>query len=183
MQRNKIAQRIKSLPPVAYMLVVLIVIFSVMSPNYLTLMNFKNVLIQATPLMIVAFGQTCIVLTQGTDLSLGAQVSFVTVFTVWMALRGIQLPALQLEAWDDCCKGKYSSFHRDLWNAEYTEQPFVTVGCRLFYLFSKFYIPYHYGDHDYWNTAYGMGRCIGIYHGVGGTEQDQVWNQYPWTGR
>ena len=46
----------KSLPPVAYMLVVLIVIFSVMSPNYLTLMNFKNVLIQATPLMIVAFG-------------------------------------------------------------------------------------------------------------------------------
>ena len=64
MQRNKIAQRIKSLPPVAYMLVVLIVIFSVMSPNYLTLMNFKNVLIQATPLMIVAFGQTCIVLTQ-----------------------------------------------------------------------------------------------------------------------
>ena len=68
MQRNKIAQRIKSLPPVAYMLVVLIVIFSVMSPNYLTLMNFKNVLIQATPLMVVAFGQTCIVLTQGTDL-------------------------------------------------------------------------------------------------------------------
>ena len=58
MQRNKIVQRMKSLPPVAYMLVVLIsVIFSVMSPNYLTLMNFKNVLIQATPLMIVAFGQ------------------------------------------------------------------------------------------------------------------------------
>ena len=193
MQRNKIAQRIKSLPPVAYMLVVLIVIFSVMSPNYLTLMNFKNVLIQATPLMIVAFGQTCIVLTQGTDLSLGAQVSFVTVFTVWMALRGIQLPAAMLLAILSTtlvgvvngvivAKGSIPPFI-DLWNAEYTEQPFVTVGCRLFYLFSKFYIPYHYGDHDYWNTAYGMGRCIGIYHGVGGTEQDQVWNQYPWTGR
>ena len=98
MQGNKITQRIKGLPPVAYMLVVLIVIFSVMSPNYLTLMNFKNVLIQATPLMIVAFGQTCIVLTQGTDLSLGAQVSFVTVFTVWMALWGIPLPAAMLLA-------------------------------------------------------------------------------------
>ena len=48
--------------------------------------------------MIVAFGQTCIVLTQGTDLSLGAQVSFVTVFTVWMALRGIPLPAAMLLA-------------------------------------------------------------------------------------
>ena len=33
MQRNKIVQRMKSLPPVAYMLVVLIVIFSVMSPK------------------------------------------------------------------------------------------------------------------------------------------------------
>ena len=41
MQGNKITQRIKGLPPVAYMLVVLIVIFSVMSPNYLTLMNLK----------------------------------------------------------------------------------------------------------------------------------------------
>ena len=178
MQRNKIAQRIKSLPPVAYMLVVLIVIFSVMSPNYLTLMNFKNVLIQATPLMIVAFGQTCIVLTQGTDLSLGAQVSFVTVFTVWMGNPASGCNAARrfihythwCGEWRDCCKRKYSSLHRDLWNAEYTEQPFVTVGCRLFYLFSKFYIPYHYRDHDYGNTAYGLGRCIGIYHGVGGTE-------------
>ena len=81
----------KSIPPVAYMLVVIIVVFSFMDPHYLSFSNFRNVLIQSTPLMIVAFAQTCIVLTQGTDLSLGAQVSFVTVFTVFLAQHGIIL--------------------------------------------------------------------------------------------
>lgn len=84
-------ERLKRIPPVAYMLIVIIVVFSFLDPNYLSFSNFKNVLIQATPLMILAFGQTCIVLTQGTDLSLGAQVSFVTVFTVFLAQRGIIL--------------------------------------------------------------------------------------------
>ena len=91
MQKTSIQQRMKSIPPVAYMLVVIIVVFSFMDPHYLSFSNFRNVLIQSTPLMIVAFAQTCIVLTQGTDLSLGAQVSFVTVFTVFLAQHGIIL--------------------------------------------------------------------------------------------
>lgn len=91
-------QRIKNIPPVAYMLVVIIIVFSFMDPHYLSFSNFRNVLIQATPLMIVAFGQTCIVLTQGTDLSLGAQVSFVTVFTVFLAQHGIILEVAMLIA-------------------------------------------------------------------------------------
>lgn len=91
MQKLDRKQRIKNIPPVAYMLVVIIVVFSFMDPHYLSFSNFRNVLIQATPLMILAFGQTCIVLTQGTDLSLGAQVSFVTVFTVFMAQKGLPL--------------------------------------------------------------------------------------------
>jgi len=82
MQTSNFKQRIKKVPPVAYMLIIIIAIFSFMEPHYLSFSNFRNVLIQSTPLMIVAFGQTCIVLTQGTDLSLGAQVSFVTVLTV-----------------------------------------------------------------------------------------------------
>lgn len=91
MQKTSAMNRVKAIPPVVYMLVVLIVVFSILEPNYLAFSNFRNVLIQSTPLMIVAFGQTCIILTQGTDLSLGAQVSFVTVFTVYMAQRGIPL--------------------------------------------------------------------------------------------
>lgn len=91
MQKASMKQKIKNIPPVAYMLIVIIAVFSFMDPHYFSFSNFKNVLIQATPLMILAFGQTCIVLTQGTDLSLGAQVSFVTVFTVFLAQRGIIL--------------------------------------------------------------------------------------------
>jgi len=86
-------ERLKILPPVTWMLVLIIIVFSLSTPNYFTFSNMKNVLIQSTPLMILAFGQTCIVLTQGTDLSLGAQVSFVTVMSVFLAGKGVPLVA------------------------------------------------------------------------------------------
>ncbi len=92
MKGSTIASRIRKIPPVAYMLVILIVVFSILSPNYFTFSNFRNILIQSTPLMILAFGQTLVVLTQGTDLSLGAQASFTTVFAVWLATKGLPLP-------------------------------------------------------------------------------------------
>lgn len=98
MEKASVKQRLKSIPPVAYMLIVIIAVFSFMDPHYFSFTNFRNVLIQSTPLMILAFGQTCIVLTQGTDLSLGAQVSFVTVFTVFLAQRGIILEVAMIIA-------------------------------------------------------------------------------------
>lgn len=88
---NSMRLRLKALPPVSWMLIFIIIVFSLSSPNYLSLSNFRNILIQATPLLIVAFAQTCIVLTQGTDLSLGAQVSFVTVMIVYLAKRGVPI--------------------------------------------------------------------------------------------
>lgn len=91
MKTDKVKQSLKKVPPVAYMLIIIVTVFSILEPRYFSFSNFKNVLIQSTPLMILAFAQTCIVLTQGTDLSLGAQVSFVTVFTVFLAQRGIIL--------------------------------------------------------------------------------------------
>ena len=98
MEKASVKQRLKNIPPVAYMLIVIITVFSCMYPPYFSFSNFRNVLIQSTPLMILAFGQTCIVLTQGTDLSLGAQVSFVTVFTVFLAQRGIILEVAMIIA-------------------------------------------------------------------------------------
>lgn len=91
MKTDKVKQSLKKVPPVACMLIIIVTVFSILEPRYFSFSNFKNVLIQSTPLMILAFAQTCIVLTQGTDLSLGAQVSFVTVFTVFLAQRGIIL--------------------------------------------------------------------------------------------
>ncbi|MGE5614848.1 MAG: ABC transporter permease [Bacillota bacterium] len=87
----KIESRIRNLPPVLWILIALITTFSVTTQNYFSFSNLSNILVQSVALMILAFAQTLIVLTQGTDLSLGAQVSFVTVLWVYMAQRGVPI--------------------------------------------------------------------------------------------
>ena len=78
------------LPPGLYMLLGLVVYFWFASDTFFTVSNFQSVIRQSVPLMILAFGQTLIVLTQGTDLSLGMQASMVTV--VWVALATAGVP-------------------------------------------------------------------------------------------
>lgn len=84
-------ERIRKTPPVVYMLLVLIIAFALGSDRFFTWSNLENILLQASPLMILAFGQTLVVLTQGTDLSVGAQISFVSVVWMTMARAGIPL--------------------------------------------------------------------------------------------
>ena len=84
--------KIFKLPPVIYMLLCLVIIFSMATPQYLSFQNIKNILMQSSTLMILAFGQTLVVLTQGTDLSIGAQVSMVTVAWITLARKGVPLP-------------------------------------------------------------------------------------------
>lgn len=92
--KNRLARmpdKIHEMPPVFWMLLVLVIVFSVTTPNYFAFGNLRNILVQSVALMILSFGQTLIVLTQGTDLSLGAQVSLVTVLWVWMAKAGVPI--------------------------------------------------------------------------------------------
>jgi ribose transport system permease protein len=72
-------------------LVVLVVFFSIVAPGYLELQNVRNILLQSSILMILAFGQTLVVLTQGADLSMGAQVSLVTVLVITFLRMGVPL--------------------------------------------------------------------------------------------
>jgi len=88
---NPIIKFIKSIPPVVWITLVLISVFSMSSDRYLQFSNFSNMLVQSVPLMLVAFAQTLIVLTQGTDLSLGAQVSFVTVIWIYLTKAGVPI--------------------------------------------------------------------------------------------
>ncbi len=88
---QKLIGKIKYLPPVVWMLLVMITIYSITTPNYFSFYNLRNILIQAVALMILSFAQTLIVLTQGTDLSLGAQVSLVTVLWVYLAQKGVPI--------------------------------------------------------------------------------------------
>jgi ribose transport system permease protein len=90
-KENKISSLITNLPPVAWILLVMVIIFSVSSKNYFALGNLSNIFIQSAPLMLVAFAQTIVVLTQGIDLSLGAQVSFVTVLWILLLQHGMPI--------------------------------------------------------------------------------------------
>lgn len=82
----------------AVALIILFVVYSIASPNFLTVQNITNVLVQSAPLMILATGQTFALLMGGLDLSQGSIVSLVSVVTakvmmvhglVWGALAGI----------------------------------------------------------------------------------------------
>jgi len=55
--------------------------YAVLSPNFLTLRNFTNVLMQSSALLFLAGGQTVAILSAGLDLSQGSVVSLVSVVT------------------------------------------------------------------------------------------------------
>lgn len=80
-----------SVPPIVWMMIIMLVLFSAAADNYLSAQNLMNILRQSVPLLILAIGQTMIVLTGGTDLSLGAQVSFVTVMWILLAQAGMNI--------------------------------------------------------------------------------------------
>lgn len=83
-------ERLRSIPPAVWMMLVLIIFFGSQVKNYFSVSNFVNILIQSMPLLIVACGQTLVVLIQGTDLSLGASVSMVTI--LWMVFLQKNIP-------------------------------------------------------------------------------------------
>ena len=65
------ARRAGRMPDAVYVLLVLSLIFSVFTAQFLTLPNMANVGAQASVLIIVALGMTLIILSEGIDLSLG----------------------------------------------------------------------------------------------------------------
>lgn len=60
-------------------LAILIVVSALISPNFLSTTNLLNILRQAAPLMIVALGQTLVILVGGIDVSVGAMIATTTV--------------------------------------------------------------------------------------------------------
>jgi ribose transport system permease protein len=68
-------------------LLLLIVIFTTLSPNFMTVSNWTNVLRQLSNLMLLASGQTLVILTGGIDLSIGAMMGLVSVITAGALLQ------------------------------------------------------------------------------------------------
>ena len=63
----------------AWLLVGLCLLFSLVAPDFLSVANLRNVLLQATVLLLLALPMTLIILTEGLDLSMGASLSLCTV--------------------------------------------------------------------------------------------------------
>jgi ribose transport system permease protein len=69
---NSPLARIRSIPGVAVMLIVLVAAFAATSPSFLTVPNLSNVLVQSIVLLLLALPMTLIIMTEGLDLSMGA---------------------------------------------------------------------------------------------------------------
>lgn len=95
------ARRIRRLAPLDLaalpalgLLIALLVVGASNSDRFLTGFNISNVLVQTTPLLLVALGQVIVVASGGLDLSVGSVVSLVTVVVASLATGLGLAPAL-----------------------------------------------------------------------------------------
>ncbi|MDQ0338715.1 ribose transport system permease protein [Caldalkalibacillus uzonensis] len=70
-------------------LLLLIIVLSILSPNFLTLNNILNVLRQVSINALIAFGMTFVILTGGIDLSVGAILALSGAMTAGMLSAGM----------------------------------------------------------------------------------------------
>ncbi|WP_342508691.1 ribose ABC transporter permease [Sporosarcina sp. FSL K6-2383] len=70
-------------------LLLIVVIITIMSPNFLTLNNLLNVLRQVSINALIAFGMTFVILTGGIDLSVGSILALTGAVTAGMMASGV----------------------------------------------------------------------------------------------
>lgn len=74
-------------------LIMLIIIFSVLSPNFLTKMNIISILLATAVNGVLAVGVTFVIITGGIDLSVGTVMTFSSVITgVFTTMLGLPIP-------------------------------------------------------------------------------------------
>lgn len=73
-------------------LVGLMVVISLMNPNFLTTNNLLNLLLQVTANGFIAFGMTFVILTGGIDLSVGSVLALSSAITAGLISQGVPVP-------------------------------------------------------------------------------------------
>jgi ribose/xylose/arabinose/galactoside ABC-type transport system permease subunit len=76
------------IPSAAWVILLMMIIFSCSSNKYLTLNNIVNIIQQNAVLLIVALGSTLVLLSEGIDLSLGSVLSLSGVVCA-LVMRGL----------------------------------------------------------------------------------------------
>ncbi len=70
-------------------LIFLVVVISVISPEFRTAGNFLNLLRQDTFNGLIAFGMTCVILSDGIDLSVGSTLALSAVICAKLIMEGV----------------------------------------------------------------------------------------------
>ncbi len=89
MRNNKLASILRKIPPATYIILLMIAIYGFAAPGFFTIGNLINVGNQAAPLLIVSIGVTMVIMTEGTDLSIGYVMGMVSVVVSLMLRAGI----------------------------------------------------------------------------------------------
>ena len=81
------------------LLVVVFVVLGVLSPRFLTVSNFRNILVQSSSVGIVAVGMTIVLLTGGIDLSVGSTMFLAAAVAGQLALGTLSPQLAPTPAW------------------------------------------------------------------------------------
>ncbi|MBO5426275.1 MAG: ribose ABC transporter permease [Lachnospiraceae bacterium] len=73
-------------------LVLLVIVISCISPEFRTASNFLNLLRQASFNGLIAFGMTCVILSDGIDLSVGSTFALSAIICAEMLIHGVPAP-------------------------------------------------------------------------------------------
>ncbi|GKX31557.1 ribose ABC transporter permease [Vallitalea longa] len=72
-------------------LIVLLIIFAISNKNFFTTDNILNVIVQTTPILLIAIGQTYVLITGGIDLSIGSNIAISGVVTAMLMKSGLPI--------------------------------------------------------------------------------------------
>lgn len=73
-------------------LIVLLLIFGIGNRNFVTTGNLLNVAVQTTPILLIAIGQTFVLISGGIDLSIGSNIALAGVMTAMLMKSGVPIP-------------------------------------------------------------------------------------------
>jgi len=82
----------KRIPPVFWVTLVIMLVFSLFNRRFISLHNIINILQQGSVLLIIAAAATLVILTEGLDLSLGSVLTLSGIITVLALGAGIPVP-------------------------------------------------------------------------------------------
>lgn len=76
---------------ITFFIILLVLVVSLRTPNFLTFANFRDILLNISILAIVALAQTMVIITRGIDLSVGSQIGLVAMMVSFVIVENPEL--------------------------------------------------------------------------------------------